>query len=558
MKFLRFFVKVFRSYQYSDWLITGLGVAMILLMFVKMMIFPYGFFSFGESNIYTEGIISKNGIQNINPLFVDYNDADREVSRLVFSGLMQYDPDKKAVVDDMATLTIDETKTQYTFILRDGLKWSDGKPLTIDDVYYTFHDVILSDTFSNEILKKNFAGVEVEKVNSNTIKFTLDKPNVFFITNFTIGLLPQHIWKDVDPSDLLMHEFNKQPAGSGPYMVTDPVEVFSDGRTQVTVERNPNYYGPVSEIENVRFISYPTMDELFEARYLVDGVVKISGKYVFDFQNSKRFELVPYELPQYVAVFMNMDGVVLNNKSVRVALNKALDKQVLVNLLSYKVLIDTPLFELNQGDIAPADVQGAKEDLYGAGYKTKEEDTEKKGLRYDKDDKPLTLDLIVRKYEDGSDQQEEMIKLTDFLKVSWREIGVDLKIEFLEQEDFKGRMIERGYDLLIVGQNLGYNLDTYSYWHSTQSSPDGQNFSNYKSFQVDTLIENIRSNFDLEKRTQDLKQLDTQIKGDVPAIFLYRPIYYYASDGKVSGMFMDGVVFPNDRFARIKNWKFER
>jgi len=106
MKFLGLFIKVLRSYSYADALISVFAIVAILAMIVKMMLFPYGFFHFGEPNIYTEGIVSRNGIQNINSLFVDYNDADREVCALVFSGLMKYDPDKKAVVDDMAVLSI--------------------------------------------------------------------------------------------------------------------------------------------------------------------------------------------------------------------------------------------------------------------------------------------------------------------------------------------------------------------------------------------------------------------------------------------------------------------
>ena len=119
-------------------------------------------------------------------------------------------------------------------------------------------------------------------------------------------------------------------------------------------------------------------------------------------------------------------------------------------------------------------------------------------------------------------------------------------------------LTKRAYDLLLVGQILGYNLDTYSYWHSTQATPVGQNFSNYKSFQVDSLIETIRSTFDQDKRHEKLTELAERIKDDIPSIFLYRPVYYYASDSKVSGISMEGVVFPSDRFGTMSKWKFDR
>lgn len=343
MKFLRLFIKVLKSYDYADALISGFAIVAILAMLVKMLLFPYGFFHFGEPNIYTEGIVSKNGIQNMNPLFVDYNDADREISSLVFSGLMKYDPDKKSVVDDMAALSINEDKTQYTLTLREGLKWHDGQIVTVDDVIFTFQDIVMNPSFQNGILKTNFEGVKIEKVDENRVKFTLSKPNVFFVANLATGILPKHILQGVDPYDLLLHEFNKMPIGTGPYMITDPVESFPDGRMQVVLTRNPYYYGELSEIEYMRIITYPVMDKLVDEVNVVNGVVKVTGKYLMDFENNDRFELIPYELPQYTAVFINMESEILKDEDVRLALQKSIDKDALVSQFSDKIRVDTPL-----------------------------------------------------------------------------------------------------------------------------------------------------------------------------------------------------------------------
>ncbi len=560
MRIFKSIFDVFRAYTYSDIVLTISAFIIFLLMIVKMIFFPYGLFGFGSSHIYTEGLVSKNGIQNINPLFIDYNEADREVSRLVFSGLMKYDPVKKAVVDDMGILSINEDKTEYTFKIREGLKWHDGKPVTADDVYFTFHDVVLDPTFQNEILKVNFSGVEITQPDKSTIKFKLEKPNIFFITNLTTGILPKHILADTPPADILQDEFNKMPIGSGPYMVTEPAESFPDGRMQVTLTRSEYYYGDPLEIEYMRFITYPTMEKLIEEVSAVNGVVRITGEYFDDFQELDRFELFSYELPQYTAVFMNMESALLkDNKSVRLALQKAVDKEALIALFNDKIPVDTPFMELNQEEwVYQASVEQAQGALKDAGFEYHEEDTEKAGIRYDEDENALQLNLIARLYEEGTPQYEETIKVVDFLQTTWESIGIGIQLEFLPAEEFKQRIMNRSYDLLLVGQSLGYNLDTYSYWHSSQASPLGQNLSNYKSFNVDSLIEDIRAVFNEEKRERNLLDLAEQIKEDIPAIFLYRPVYYYASDGKVSGVSLDEVVFPSDRFTNIAQWKFER
>ncbi|MFH1284218.1 MAG: peptide ABC transporter substrate-binding protein [Candidatus Peregrinibacteria bacterium] len=560
MKFFSAIKAVLKSYDYKDKLISIFAVVVFLLMLVKMIVFPYGLFGFGETNIYTEGIVARNGIQNLNPLFVDYNEADREVSQLIFSGLMKYDPESRNIVEDMAVLTINEAKTEYTFTMRDGLKWHDGQPLTADDVYFTFHDIVMAPNFQNEILKTNFAGVVIDKVDEKTVKFTLEKSNVFFVTNLTTGILPKHILEGVDPYDLLQNEFNKMPVGSGPYMVTDPVEAFSDGRTQITLTRSSYYYGEPSDVEFMRFISYPTMDQLVDKVNAVNGIVKVTGNYILDFKNNSRFELIPYELPQYTAVFMNMESKILkDNKNVRLALQKAIDKNQLISEFVDKIPVDTPLMELDQEEwVYQASVEQAQGALKDAGYLYAEDDTDHGGVRYNKDGDALELNLIARLYDEGSVLDSETKKVVAFLQDAWEKIGFNIVVEFLPQTEFKERVMNRSYDLVLVGQSLGYNLDTYSYWHSTQASPTGLNLSNFKSFAVDSLIEDIRAVFDPEKRERELRELAEAIRDEIPAVFLYRPVYYYATDGKVSGISMEGVVFPSDRFSRIADWKFER
>jgi peptide/nickel transport system substrate-binding protein len=559
MFFFKDLVASVRAYDYRDKLITAIAFSIFLLMVVKMIVFPYGLFGFGETNIYTEGLVSSAGIQNLNPLFVDYNEADRDVSRLLFSGLMKYDPVKQAVVDDMASLAINEAKTEYTFTLRDGLKWHDGEEVTADDLMFTFSEVIMHPSFPNEILKANFAGVEMEKLDDMSVLFRLEKPNVFFIANLTIGILPEHVLEGVDPFDILLHDFNKKPIGTGPYKVMDPVEAFPDGRTQITLERNSYYYSDQSEIELMRFVAYPTLDQLIEEINSVNGVARISGDHILDFENNERFELVPYELPQYTAVFMNMESLILKDgNDVRLALAKAVDKDALVGEALDKIRVDTPLMQLDQEEwFYQADNEQAEGALKDAGYSYADDDSEMVGIRYNEEGEALELKLVARLYDQGTYRLEETLETVNFLIESWEGVGFSIVVDFLPDAEFKSAITRREYDLLLVGNSLGYNLDTYSYWHSTQATPLGQNLSNYKSFATDTLIEDIRSTFDAEEKTSFLTDLAEKLKEDVPALFLYRPVYYYATDGKLSGIDMSGLSFSSDRFDSISMWKFE-
>lgn len=554
MGFFRKIAKVFRAYTDLDKVFSYFCIGLLLLMVLKMVIFPYGMFNFGKVDIYTEGLVGPNGFQNLNPVFVDYNYVDREACSLVFSGLMKYNPDTEAIVEDMATLTIDQFKTEYTFVLKDGIKWHDGKPLTADDAYFTFADVIQDPTFPNEILKANFDGVTVEKIDDKTIKFKLKKPNVFFVSSLTTGILPKHILENVPVTELLENDFNKMPIGSGPYKVAEPIEAFKDGRMQVTLHVNENYYGINSQIKEFRFIYYATMDQLLDESNAVNGIVKVYGSYVDELKETGDFVLIPYELPQYMAVFINMDSPKVQDKLIRIALEKAIDKKELLSKLSDKLPIDTPLLELDQSKWA---YQPSKENADGAlleaGYKYSSLDSK---YRLDSDGKPLKLRLIARKFDDGTQQASETKVVTDFLKQKWEAVGTQIDVALLGVSELNERIMDRNYDLLFIGQTLGYSNDLYSYWHSTQVGANGLNLSNYKSFQVDSLIEDMRVTFDPERRLDKLKMIADRLSEDIPAIFLYKPVYYYASDGKVDGINMKGLSFSSDRFWAVSSWKF--
>ena len=549
------FQDVFHAYTYRDKFWTTVSLVVIILMLIKLILFPGGIGIFGSAKaLYTEGLVSKNGIQNLNPLFVEYNEADRDISSLIFSGLMKYDPKTKQIVDDMATLTVNEDKTEYNLQIKDTITWHDGEEFNSDDVKFTIQDTILAPYFPNEILKANFQGVKLEIIDDKNIKFTLEKPNVFFINNLTVGMLPEHLLKDVEPDELLQAEFNSDPIGTGPYKISEPVKKFLDGRWQITLKRYDNYYAAQPEIQLMRFTVYQEMSYLLEDTGSMNGVVKITGENLLDFKEQERFNLIPYQQPQYMGIFMNTDSSILkDNKNVRLGLQKAIDKEELIEGREDLSIIDTPLLELNQEDwIYQANLEQANGALKEGGYSYAEEDTEKTGIRYNDNGDALELRLIVRAYQEGSEQMEQIYQMIDYLTKRWAQIGVAIDVEYLNLSDFNTAVSTRQYDLLFIGHNLGYNLDTYSYWHSAQANPRGQNFSNYGSFQVDTLIENIRSTFDQEKKSDLLKQLAEQIKTDVPAIFLFRPIYYYASDSQIEGLSMENLVFPSDRFFQHK------
>jgi len=168
--------------------------------------------------------------------------------------------------------------------------------------------------------------------------------------------------------------------------------------------------------------------------------------------------------------------------------------------------------------------------------------------RLDKNGTPLLLRAIA------PEQPQAYGTIAEMLQTQWRRLGVQLLVQILPNDTFQQRMVKRDYDVLIFGQNLGYNLDAYPYWHSSQSKEGGYNLSQFKNFVADSLLEKARLqlNFDQRKKTlQDLQEIMSQ---DVPAIFLYSPTYSPALSDKIQNATFENLATLSDRFARISDW----
>lgn len=161
---------------------------------------------------------------------------------------------------------------------------------------------------------------------------------------------------------------------------------------------------------------------------------------------------------------------------------------------------------------------------------------------------PLKLTLIT------SEIPAHYKTIAEILKKQWRKLGITLEVYVLEPATFEERLIKRDYDLLLFGQNLGYNLDAYPYWHSSQAKEGGFNLSQFKNFAVDSLLQEARLKTDDTARQRPLKGIQRILSQEVPAIFLYSPTYPLALSSKIQNASLEHLATPSDRFALIEEW----
>ena len=156
------------------------------------------------------------------------------IINLIYDPLFRLDKDLKVVPWLVKSWEESPDKTVYTLRLREDVKWHDGKPLTADDVVYTFSEGMRQNT-SRYIGLKDIVK-SVEKVDDYTVKFTLYKPNPFFILMLATGyyyIVPKHVIEGVD----LKTWKNDNPIGSGPFKFVKRVVGES-----IVLDRNENFW----------------------------------------------------------------------------------------------------------------------------------------------------------------------------------------------------------------------------------------------------------------------------------------------------------------------------
>jgi ABC-type transport system substrate-binding protein len=145
------------------------------------------------------------------------------------------------------------------------------------------------------------------------------------------------------------------------------------------------------------------------------------------------------------------------------------------------------------------------------------------------------------------------LKVAEIIQKQWLEAGAKVVIETYSLPDLQDKIRKRDYDILLFGQNLGYNLDAFPFWHSSQAK-NGLNLSNYHSLEADNLLVDIRKTFDERTKQVYLDKLKKVIADDTPAIFLYNPNHYYMVDTSVKNVDLGKLSSHEDRFSDVVDW----
>jgi len=274
---------------------------------------------------FSEGLIGNPRF--INPIYA-ISDPDRDLVELLFSGLMKYDERAKIVPDLVKDYEIEEEGKVYEIYLKENILWSDGKPLTADDVIFTIKTIQNPDYKSP--LRTNWLGVGVEKISDLGVRFKLKNAYLPFLENLTLKIIPEHIWQDIPSQNSPLSIYNLRPVGSGPYKLKELKQDEEGFIKSLTLIANPNYFDKKPYIPKINFFFFDEEKELIEAaqRGEIKGFSLTSIK---NLPKSWDGRWVGCSLPRYFAVFFNSDkSKLFADQNLRQALNYGTNKEEII------------------------------------------------------------------------------------------------------------------------------------------------------------------------------------------------------------------------------------
>jgi len=511
----------------------------------------------------TEGVVGSPRF--INPLLA-VSDADRDLSTLVYSGLLRATQEGEYVSDLAESYQVSPNGLEYTFTLRTDATFHDGTPVTADDVLFTVNKT--QDPLIKSPARANWSGVLTEALDQHTIRFTLKSAYAPFVQNATLGILPKHLWQEVSSEEFPFSDLNTSPIGSGPFKVSDIARTASGIPSAYALSAFGGYTlgKPYFSYINLKFFQ----SEAALAQALSSGIVEAaSGLSPEVLPPSSEVSVLRAPLNRVFGVFFNQNqSEVLRDLDTRRALESSIDRDTLVSLVLQG--FGTPLSGPIPPDILPGNTAAtdtaptavatssdrafaAKKALIAKGWKESADGTLSKTTGKGASAKTVTFAFSL-----STGNVPELRAAAEYLRQEWTKAGAAVEVKIFDQGDLSQNVIRpRKYDALLFGEVVGRELDLFAFWHSSQRNDPGLNVALYANATADRVLEQLRGTSDDQERLKLYNQFVAELRKDIPAVFLYAPDFVYSIPKDIIGIKLGFIETPSDRFLSVSSWHRE-
>ena len=459
-------------------------------------------------------------------MWEDYNSFSAELMGMMFEPLVSLHSTEDREVGILAdSWNVSEDGKTFIFHVDPRAKWSDGKPVTAEDVQF-YYDVIMDEKNLTPIFKVGLSRFDrPEVVDSLTIKMTAKESHW---GNFweAAGMLafPKHVWAGKDFNQI-RYEF---PVVSGPYKI----KTFREDR-YVELARRADWWGFKKNWNRGKYnfekIRYRFMNdqtkalEAFKKQDINAYAIYTSSIWMkqTDFDAIQKGWAVKQRIFNkepigFQGMAINLRKPQFQDVRVRRALNMLLNREAMNEKYMYNqyFLLNSyypDLWEGNQNPTATLykfNPDSARALFAEAGYKVNAQGV------LEKDGKPFAINFIT--------SQEDLRHLTLFQE-DLKKVGVVATIEQMSQSTLRKRLDDADFDLYWVNWGAGRLRDPEASWISTTALQKGtNNLAGVQDKVVDSLINLQKTEFDLAKRNEILKALDNRLAEIVPYVLMWQ------------------------------------
>lgn len=507
-----------------------------------------------KGGVYTEALVGS--LLRLNPLLNFYNPTDRDVSRLIFSGLVRFDSNGSIQPDLAETIGFSRDGTIFNVTLRKEAVWHDGQPVTAADVIFTVEMLRNGSDIVPVDLQDFWKDVEAVQLTDQVLQFRLPEPFAPFPDYLSFGILPKHLLDGQTIDQMIDQNYNIQPVGTGPYRF-DRLLVENGEIKGVVLTAFKDYYGQKPYIEEIVFRYYTDAPAALQAYRdgQVKGISNVTGEILPDVLAEPDLSTYSARLPEISMLLINQknqEAAVLQDVEVRRALLLGLNRQAIVDkiLKSQAVVADGPILPetwayytgLKRVEYDP---DAARALLKEAGYVLAAEgDVVRK-----KDDVSLRFELA---YPDDESHQA----IAEAIRADWALLGVEATLSPVPYENLlKDRLETHDFHVVLVNLNLSRtpDPDPYPFWDQGQAA-GGQNYTQWENRVASEYLEQARITVDLQERAKFYRNFQILFNQDLPALPLYYSIYTYAVDKEIQGVRVGPLFDTADRFSNVADW----
>ncbi|HEX3629881.1 MAG TPA: ABC transporter substrate-binding protein [Candidatus Dormibacteraeota bacterium] len=534
-------------------LLAGMaGVLLLVLLTVLVLVFR-GAILAPEAprpgGAYTEGVVGQLG--SLNPLYGEATAGSNDLDALLFEPLVRVLPTGSVQGRLASHWDISPDGRTYSFTLRSNARWSDGAPVSADDVVFTVRTV-QDPLFPGALLNQSWKDIVATAVDSQHVRFALPGHNAGFLANLELlYIVPAHLLAGKSMAELASASPNLNPVGTGPY------RLVSQSTDNIQLERNP-YAWRRPWIDTIAIRSYPNQSAALDAldRSQIDSLANLTPSGAAHAAANKSVSVMRPATYQYAELVLNLkaDEPYFQDLKVRQAIARAIDRTALIQdvLGGQAIPDDGPIprsivWAYDSAAQQPAhDLAAAGKLLDDAGWPMVNGVRTKGGTALSFG---LTVSSDVPPYE----------RVAAAVSQQLAEVGIQAEVRPVTTASLiHDSLNPRTFDMALTAFDNGPDPDVYTFWHSSQNHVGGFNFSGMKKdVFIDGDLEDGRSTLDLTARTKAYATFQEDFAREIPAVFLYSPRYVVAMSRRIHGVRIDSAIEPEERFAYVSDWYVE-